>query len=89
MSAADKKETNSSPAKKAVAKTDISKKRPNRFKNFFRGVWNELKKVHWPTRQQLINHTGVVVISVLVMAIIISIFDLGISTLIEALLSLV
>lgn len=30
--------------------------------NFFKGVKSELKKVHWPTRQELAKYTVVVII---------------------------
>ncbi|KLU59689.1 protein translocase subunit SecE [Peptococcaceae bacterium CEB3] len=42
---------------------------------YFRGVWAELKKVHWPTRQQLLVYTGVVVVSVAIVAILMWIVD--------------
>lgn len=42
---------------------------------FFRGVWSELKKVHWPTRQELITYTGVVLASVFIVSILIWIVD--------------
>ncbi|CAA7600127.1 Protein translocase complex, SecE/Sec61-gamma subunit [Acididesulfobacillus acetoxydans] len=42
---------------------------------YFRGVWAELKKVHWPTRQQLLVYTGVVVLSVAIVAILMWIVD--------------
>lgn len=53
----------------------------NKFKNvgkrasFFREVWNELKKVHWPTRNQLLVYTGVVLVSVAIIALLIWIVD--------------
>lgn len=50
---------------------------------YFRSVYNELKKVHWPTRTQLIGYTGVVLVSVAVMALIIWLFDWGLSALLE------
>ncbi|WP_406677334.1 preprotein translocase subunit SecE [Moorella sp. ACPs] len=42
---------------------------------FFRGSWAELKKVHWPTRRELVTYTSVVLVSVLVMAALLWIFD--------------
>ena len=44
-------------------------KRSQKGKNFFRGTWSELKKVHWPTRQTVIKYTAVVLATVLVMAL--------------------
>lgn len=59
-----------------------------RIKAFFKGVWSELKKVHWPSKKQLASYTGVVIVTVLVMAIAISVFDWVISSLIELVLGL-
>ncbi|MDA8443076.1 MAG: preprotein translocase subunit SecE [Peptococcaceae bacterium] len=42
---------------------------------FFRGVWAELKKVHWPNRSELITYTSVVFISVAIVAFLIWIVD--------------
>lgn len=42
---------------------------------FFRDVLNELKKVHWPTRQQLLIYTGVVFVAVAIVALLIWIVD--------------
>lgn len=50
---------------------------------YFRSVYSELKKVHWPGRTQLIGYTGVVLISVALMAFIIWLFDWGLSALLE------
>jgi len=56
-----------------------------RIKRFFRDYKSELKKVVWPTRQQLIRNTGVVLVAIIFMAVIVGILDLlfgfGISTL--------
>jgi len=50
----------------------------NRF-NYFRDVYNELKKVHWPTRNQLLVYTGVVFVSVGIIALLIWIVDSGLT----------
>ncbi|ADY54744.1 preprotein translocase, SecE subunit [Syntrophobotulus glycolicus DSM 8271] len=50
----------------------------NKFKArtvFFREVWNELKKVHWPTRKQMMVYTGVVFVTVGIFAVLIWIVD--------------
>lgn len=54
-------------------------------KEYFIGVYSELKKVHWPDRQQLIGYTGVVLVSVVVVGLIIWLFDSGLATLMTAL----
>ena len=38
---------------------------------YFRGVWEELKKVVWPTRDELLRMTGIVIATVLLFAVII------------------
>ncbi|MGD9155452.1 MAG: preprotein translocase subunit SecE [Bacillota bacterium] len=42
---------------------------------FFRSVSAELKKVNWPNRKELTTYTIVVIATVLVVALIISIWD--------------
>lgn len=46
-----------------------------RVSKYFRGVWSELKKVHWPDRSQLIAYTSVVIGAVILVAIMIWIMD--------------
>ena len=60
-----------------------TKKKSGRIKSFFKGVLAELKKVHWPTKKQLVNYTGVVIVTVVLMALAISVFDWVISTILE------
>lgn len=55
--------------------TNAEVKKPGRLKSFFRGVLGELKKVHWPSRKQLITYTGIVVVFVLAIALVISALD--------------
>jgi preprotein translocase SecE subunit len=35
---------------------------------YFRGVWEELKKVVWPTRDELLRMTGIVIATVVIFA---------------------
>lgn len=74
--------------KEKEVKAKETKKKNSKVKSFFRGVWAELKKVHWPTKKQLVTYTGVVIVAVLVMAIAISVFDWAISSIIELILGL-
>lgn len=46
-----------------------------RIQNFFEDVINELKKVTWPTREDLMASTKVTLYMLLVMAIITFVFD--------------
>jgi preprotein translocase subunit SecE len=51
--------------------------------NYFKGVWSELKKVSWPTRKEVINHTIIVLVSAAIAIALISVVDFGLSKLIE------
>lgn len=42
---------------------------------FLKSVWFELKKVSWPNKKEMTTYTTVVVVSVILMAIILWIFD--------------
>jgi preprotein translocase subunit SecE len=55
-------------------------------KQYITGVMYELKKVYWPGRTQLIGYTGVVLFSVTLVALIIWLFDSGLSFLLERLM---
>jgi len=66
-----------------AAKPKISE----RVSKYFRGVWAELKKVHWPDRSQLITYTSVVIVSVIVVALMIWVVDGIFSFLLGAILS--
>lgn len=61
----------SQPKAAAVPKKDTLAN----IKKFLKGAWSELKKVHWPGRQQLIAYTGVVLVSVTLVAIMIFAVD--------------
>lgn len=57
-------------------------------RQYISGVVSELKKVHWPGRTQLIGYTGVVLLSVAIMAVILWLFDTGLSFVLEKLMEL-
>jgi preprotein translocase subunit SecE len=46
---------------------------------YFRGVWSELKKVHWPDRKQLLTYTAVVFVAVAIVSVLLWIVDSGLS----------
>jgi len=63
---------------------------PNVFQkgmDFFREVKMELKKVTWPTRKQTTGTTIVVIIFVFVIAVFLGVFDLGLSKLVQVVLT--
>jgi len=48
----------------------------NRLVNFLRGCWNELQRVQWPDRRQVIQATGVVIGFVIVAGVFLGVADL-------------
>lgn len=56
-------------------------------KDYFSGIWKELSKVSWPSRQTVINHSMVVIISAAVVMLCVSAIDYGLSKSVEYLLS--
>ena len=63
------------------------KRQTGRLKGFFKGVFSELKKVHWPDKKQIINYTGIVLATCLAFAVVISLFDWVVSSLLNLVLS--
>lgn len=53
-----------------------------KIKEFFREVKVEIKKVVYPTRDELIGSTWVVIITVIVVSLFLGIVDLGLSKLV-------
>ena len=49
---------------------------------FFRQVIAELRKVVWPTREQLATYTLVVMVFVTILALVVSVFDFGFTKLV-------
>lgn len=54
--------------------------------NFVREAWQELKKVHWPTRKETYAATVVVVIVVFFFAVYLALVDFGLTHAVQALL---
>ena len=52
-----------------------------RFLKFFKDIKNELKKVIWPTKTQLINNTLTVLVMCLILGAFILAFDYGLNLL--------
>jgi len=58
------------------AQTNVEKvSAGKRIGNYFKGVKAELKKVSWPNKKELINHTVVVLATCVVIALVVWIFD--------------
>jgi len=64
-----KAEKKSAPAKEKM-------KLGARIKKFFKDYRSEMKKIVWPTRQQVIKNTGVVVVAIVFVAAIVGVLDL-------------
>ncbi len=60
------------------------KKLPGTIARPFKNMWRELKKVTWPTRQDLINYTLIVLAFLVFMGVVIGLLDLGSVALINA-----
>ncbi len=45
---------------------------------YFRGVKAEMRKVIWPSKKELINYTGVVILISAIVSIVVYLLDLGI-----------
>ena len=55
----------------------------NKIKEFFREVKIEIKKVVYPSREELIGSTWVVIITSIVISLFLGIVDLGLSKLVK------
>lgn len=51
---------------------------------FFRESWQELKKVHWPSRKETYAATLVVIIVVVLISVYLALVDLGLTKAIQA-----
>jgi preprotein translocase subunit SecE len=78
------------PLKKAIAGSSmlkINNKYVDQALQFLREVKVELKKVAWPSRKQAMGSTIVVIMLVLLVSLFLGIVDIGLSSLIKAVLS--
>jgi preprotein translocase subunit SecE len=57
-----------------------------RVKNFFNDVKIETKKVNYPTKDELVGSTWVVITTVIIVAIFLGIVDLGLAKIIKLLI---
>ncbi len=65
--------------RKAAKKANRKKRRSPA--KVFKDIISELKKVTWPTTKDLIKYAGAVVAFILVVAVLVYLMDLGLSTL--------
>ncbi len=73
---ADAKKNKAKDTKKAA-----KPKRGGRFVRFFRDMGSELKKATWPTKQELAKYTGIVLIFICALAIVVGLYDFGLTKL--------
>ena len=59
----------------------------DRVSTFFRGARAEFRHISWPTRRRVIRDTAIVLLSGLVAMIIVGLLDLGLTKLVEFLVS--
>ncbi len=69
------------------SKNDSTKKKGG-IRKYFKDLKSEIKKVVWPTRQQVINNTGIVLTVMVVMGLFLAGIDAGLGAAIKALLSI-
>lgn len=53
--------------------------------NYFTSSYQEMRKVIWPNRQEVISHSTIVVISIALSMVIIALFDYGLYVLFQRL----
>ena len=70
----------------ALKKPANTQRQTEKAAEYFRGVLSELKKVHWPSRRQLLTYTGVVFLAVAIVSILMWFVDSGLSWVLTKLL---
>lgn len=60
-----------------MAGTETKEKQKLQLGKYFRETRAEMKKVSWPTRQELIQHTGVVLTSIVIIGAYLWVIDTG------------
>lgn len=59
------------------------KKIPSKLAAPFKNMWRELKKVTWPTKQELIRYSLIVMAFLVFMGIVVGLLDLGSTALVK------
>ncbi|WP_434510619.1 preprotein translocase subunit SecE [Desulfitobacterium sp. AusDCA] len=63
----------------AVKKPTNTQVQREKASEYFKGVINELKKVQWPNRRQLLTYTGVVLVTSAIVSVLLWVVDSGLS----------
>ena len=69
-----------------IAKKKNRKKRRNPIR-FFKDIWQELRKVTWPSKKDLISYSLAVIAFVLIMAVVVGLIDFGLDELLQLLVA--
>lgn len=55
--------------KTSKSSTKDTKKQPNKVAKYFKDLRSEFKKVVWPTKKQIFNNTGVVLVTITILGL--------------------
>jgi preprotein translocase subunit SecE len=64
-----------------LAEKKVAHQQPNKFTLFVRETVGELRKVNWPTRQEALNLTSIVLVVIVVMALFLGVLDFAFESL--------
>ena len=81
-------ESNIDRARKMAAKSQGKKKEKQSLRDYWKGVKLEMSKVVWPTRQELVTYTGVVIATCAVFALGFWLIDTGFLALLKTVLGI-
>ena len=70
-----------------MAGTEKKEKQKMQFGKYLRETKAEMKKVSWPSRQELLQHTGVVVTSIVISGAYLYVIDTGMGEIIKIFIS--
>jgi preprotein translocase subunit SecE len=56
----------------------------NKIIDFFQGIIKEMKKVSWPKKDELIDSTKVVIVTIIISSVLVYIIDRGLSVFFKA-----
>lgn len=63
---------------------NTAKKSAGKKRNIFAETKTELAKASWPTKSQLLHNTGIILVFIAIVAVILSVLDIGFTKLFQA-----
>jgi preprotein translocase subunit SecE len=63
------------PQRKKINWRKFLKELPGKIAKFFKDVVRELKKVSWPTRKELWRYTVIVIVTIVIFAVLLGVYD--------------